>query len=80
MKWRKTVNIRPILDKDEDTDESAVNISRELAEFLSSQVSDEPGIQPIITALNKVRTQRGANKVVERLYDWADDHRIWLGI
>jgi hypothetical protein len=82
MNWRKTIEIKSALDLDKDSDESAIEVCKKLAEILNKEYpfahSDQSALYLIIQDLQKVKTQCLANKAIEKLYDWADLNKVWL--
>lgn len=85
MNWNKKINIRPITEADKGTDKSAALTSKKLAAYLLKELhSYNTGgvceIALIIKEMKNVKTQCEANSALERLYDWADESRVWLGI
>lgn len=83
MNWNKTVDIKPILEKDQDTDESARLVAKELANFLSKELhgycTGNSNLDYIIKDLKRAKTQCKINNILARLYDWADWAKVWLG-
>lgn len=77
MNWKQKISIGHIMAKDEDTDESAAIIAKELADLFSKE-HPSGDLASVIGKLKKADTQCKANKAISSLYDWADDNRIWL--
>ncbi len=82
-KWRKTVNIKPLIGKDA-SDSGAQEAARNIRNLLQTKLMDElnydHSLMDIVDAFEAVRTCEDFNQVLTGLYDWADDQRVWLGL
>lgn len=87
-RWIKTVDIKDLL-TDDDSPENAVKVGLAMAERLRSRLAgyldDDPDFEEIVNDFEAVGDAQqfalsAFNDTMNRLYDWADGERIWLGI
>ena len=76
-RWRRTVNIKHLLDPSQSADIVADNIRIRLVNAFGSP---DPELADIITDLSSVGSVEECNGMLDRLYDWADANRVWLGL
>jgi len=74
--WLQKVNIKQFL-TDEDVDEQkARQIGLNIYNYLVSFLPYYPDRVEFFSTMN----QEEINKALTHLYDWADAHRVWLGL
>ena len=69
--WRKTVDIKALLDPDKSVEE----ISRAIYNKLTEEYPE----YPTPAGFNCASTVEEIDDELEALYDFADDDRVWLG-
>jgi len=81
-KWKIKLNIHSILSQEDETDETAVKIANELADYLEIELkkANIDSCKEIIEELRISQHEYEVNDALQNLYDWADEERIWLGI
>lgn len=77
MNWKRIVNIKDLLDPSQPADLVADNIRGRLIDAFGSP---DFVLADIITDFGSVGTVEECDGVLERLYDWADANRVWLGL
>ena len=80
MRWLHTVGIKHLLAEDEEY-ESVKNTMNKIADILSKEKS----FQDFASTIQKFRDipededfLECANDLLDELYDYADEHRIWI--
>ena len=73
MKWNKTINIKPLLNQ-ANTDDAVV--AKNIANLLEKEKFEDA---EIIERFRTAETQSEVNHALDHLYDYCDEHRIWLG-
>jgi hypothetical protein len=83
--WRYHYNIKPAIDAGSELlnsdEEKAVEISIE--EILKIINKDSPGFlkaKDLFTQLREVKTIFAFNRMLDKIYNYADDNLIWLGL
>ena len=85
MEWKTTVNIKPLIGED-DSEEGAERAGDLIGALLSlkllvhDQYATDQTLRNIIDGLSNVADVDEFNDVLEDLYDWADENRVWLGL
>ena len=77
--WRKTVNIKPLLDPSEPASVVAKRIAEKLQLGLGAD-QDAWAMQEIIARFNDAEDVEEVDNILDDLYDWADANRVWLGL
>ena len=83
--WRKTVNIKDLIDTDE-SPEAAERVAHAIAARLHKAFQDtNDDLTIILENLNDIKATdkhpiSHLNWLLDELYDWADAERIWLGL
>ena len=83
MNWLITINIKQFLTDDNGND-AAIKATNEIADLIddtipySWQIAFEY-IEEIVDDLRDCNEMGWANNILEALYDWADEHHVWLG-
>lgn len=75
--WAKTVNIKKcfLLFESNFDDNRAREVALAIADVLTKELPEYPNIEDF----KEVATIDEVDEVLSYLYDWADDHRVWLG-
>lgn len=81
-KWQHTLKLKDLLTND-DSDETAVNVAREtkirVQNFAKSRgFEQDDALEEITYWFDDVATCNDFNGVLNELYDWADDNRVWI--
>ena len=77
VRWEKTVNIKDLLDPSQTADVVGMRIRDRLINAFGSPNFE---LADIIVDFESVGTVEECDDVLERLYDWADDNNVWLGL
>jgi hypothetical protein len=91
MAWRKTIDIKPILQRDQENIDPAyiAKCGKEIADLIRANTTgDEQADNDLSEALDTLETidphddeaLEQFNDALDILYDWADAERVWLGI
>ncbi len=75
--WRRTVNIKDLIDPSLPANVVADNIRTRLANAFSLP---DVVLADIIADFGGVGNVEECDGVLARLYDWADANRVWLGL
>jgi hypothetical protein len=79
MRWLETINIKPILnDENIEPDEAARQISALLLKSVYKDIVLESLCEELV-----VRSEEGEEEfdnVLSNIYNWADYHKVWLGL
>ena len=75
--WKRTVNIKEFIDPSRTADVVALRIRDRL---IGAFGSPDQELADILVAFEKVVTVEDCDAALERLYDWADAERVWLGL
>ena len=81
--WKRTVNIRDLIDPSQPADVVALNIHNKLVKaFSGSSPFGRPDMEfaNILADFEDVETVEDCDNALGRLYDWADAERVWLGL
>ena len=60
-----------------------MEISKELADLFTKEypfIQNDKTLYFLVREFKMVKTQDKANKLLKRLYEWADENLVWLGI
>jgi hypothetical protein len=77
MQWYETINIKPFLDEENLTiKERAEKMS---AKLLKSHFRTSI-LEELCQDLCNAKSVKAFDAVLNRIYDWADSHKVWLGI
>lgn len=85
MAWKMSVNIKPLIG-DDVSEEGAKRAGKGISDLLSRRLlvrdhyATDQTLRNIIDGLGEVEDVDEFNDVLEDLYDWADENRVWLGI
>jgi len=85
MEWiYKYERFNQILQETDNGDYSPKHI-HEIAKLMSAEIEFKPGFgsynaEAIIKSFKRVRSKVQFNLILNDIYDYADDNRIWLGI
>lgn len=86
-RWKATVEIKDLLSSD-DSPENAIRVGSEMARRLRSKMpadlAQDPDLEEILAHFETVGDAgkfalSAFNATLDRLYDWADEKRVWLG-
>ena len=75
--WKRTVNIKDLIDPSQPADVVADSIRVRLVHAFGSP---DFVLADIITDFGTVGSAEECDGVLDRLYDWADDNDVWLGL
>ena len=75
--WKRTVHIKDLIDPSKPADIVADDIRIRLVNAFGSP---DFVLGDIIDALSNVGSVEECDDVLDRLYDWADDNDVWLGL
>ncbi len=75
--WKRTVNIKEFIDPSQTADVVALQIRDRLIGVFGSPDQE---LADILVMFEKVETVEDCDAVLARLYDWADENRVWLGL
>lgn len=83
--WRYTVDIKPFLrdakhEWNKDLEQRRDEICKLLRKTGDYRRGDDYYLRDIIDELQETDSVEGFNAVLDNLYDWADDRRVWLGL
>ena len=79
-RWTKTVNIKPLITKD-DSDTAAKTCATGIRALLVEHVIDyDYDFQMILDDLEAAENCEDVNYTLDALYDWADANNVWLGL
>lgn len=91
--WARTVNIKSVFrdgnpaDAREHGQAVAKLLREELGDVMALSIGDETAdglcnqdLDLIALDFEDIQDAEDFDDVLERLYDWADDNRVWLGI
>ena len=75
--WKRTVDIKGLIDPSQTADVVALQIRGRLIDAF-----DVPDFElaEILIDFGGVDTVEECDVVLVRLYDWADENRVWLGL
>jgi hypothetical protein len=76
-RWKRTVNIKGHLRSEQTADVIALRVRDTIVGAFGSP---DPELASIIEDFESVGTDEECDEVLERLYDWADANRVWLGL
>ena len=75
--WKRTVDIKGLIDPSQPVDIVADNIRIRLLEAFGSPDFE---LAEILIDFEDVGTVEECDEILVRLYDWADENRVWLGL
>lgn len=76
--WTKTVDIKPhLLAIEDDEDYQGAQI---VAQSLVTLLKEKLPEYPDIAHFEDVQDVEDCNEALDRLYDWADENLVWLGL
>ncbi len=75
--WKRTVNIKEFIDPSQTADVVALQIRDRL---IGAFGSPDQELADILVMFEDVETVEDCDAALERLYDWADAERVWLGL
>jgi len=82
--WRyHCEEFKKILHHNDDEDDEEGSVARtkvELLPFLRSTSCFKRLDASVLTSLEKAKTFHTLNRALDRVYDYADENRIWLGL
>lgn len=89
-RWRKTINIKPILYRDQENTNPVhvASVGKEIAELVRRKTTEDEKAFALMGAIEMLEdidpTDEAAvdtfNDALSELYDWGDRERVWLGI
>lgn len=75
--WHHQINIKEPMDKFYDDKISAEECMAEVVKILETSKLFP---KKLTSALKRCKTEEGFDRALDRVYDFADSRRIWLGI
>ncbi len=75
--WKRSVNIKDLLDPSQDADVVALQIRDRLIDAFGAPDQE---LADILVMFEDVETVEDCDATLERLYDWADENCVWLGL
>ncbi len=81
--WKRTVDIKNLIDPSQPADVVALNIHNKLIKTLNGSSPFgrfDMEFASILADFEDVETDEDCDAVLVRLYDWADENRVWLGL
>lgn len=81
--WKlRDEELKQILHRNNDPDNETVSVVHTVAELIPHLKTTPCWARlpkTILTAMSKVTTFHSFNRILNQLYDFADDNKIWLG-
>jgi hypothetical protein len=81
--WKHKIDIKPIVESYQDDELDFTDMSsevRRVADALVVELKKHVFIpEGIVRNLEVVHTESGFNRTLKLLYEYCDEHRIWLG-
>lgn len=81
--WRYTINIKMYLNKESSSGDDSYRESQPAIVALlkeSREYGSDETLQLITEELSDADDLEWFNSVLSELYDWADAHRVWMGL
>ena len=75
MIWLRKVNIKQFLTSG-GGDREAKRVAQLMAAYIAKRLPE----YALCDQFRMAETQDSLNDALEHLYDWADEHRVWLGL
>lgn len=85
MAWKFSVNIKPLIGEDT-SEEGAQRAGKSISDLLSRRLlardhyATDLTLRNIIDGFAEIEDTDEFNSVLDDLYDWADENRVWLGL
>lgn len=76
--WRKQVDLGDIFAEYENVGFEKTRDATVAALREARLTAVAEGAAPIITRMERTKTEKGFNSALDRLWDWADANRVWI--
>ena len=83
MTWRYSINVKQYLRQEDPVSLVAANVQRELQRLPGTLRAQSWAFDDIITGFEEAGEENDVelfDNALADLYDWADEHRVWLGL
>lgn len=77
MKWKQTVKLKHLL-TEEETPEAVGAAMNAVAAALTEAFHPDSELQELIDEMSCCNDLDDANNLLDSLYDWADNNRVWI--